>query len=173
MIAPGQGAVPVALGLRDGGLVLLAEGPSPATPPDGFRSSAPPISTGDGVPEVVAVSAPSRDGVLTLYRRRAGALVAVASAAGYAAMARGSRHPDQAVVADFDGNGRLEVVLPRQSGEILVGLEMRNERFVERWAIDFKSPVTSNLAAADIDGDGLLDLAVATRRGLHVFSSTR
>ena len=28
MIAPGQGAVPVALGLRDGGLVLLAEGPS-------------------------------------------------------------------------------------------------------------------------------------------------
>ena len=54
----------------------------------------------------------------------------------------------------FDGNGRLEVVLPRQSGEILVGLEMRNERFVERWAIDFKSPVTSNLAAADIDGDG-------------------
>jgi hypothetical protein len=33
--------------------------------------------------------------------------------------------------------------------------------------------VTSNLAAADIDGDGLLDLAVATRRGLHVFSSIR
>ena len=129
--------------------------------------------TGDGVPEVVAVSAPARDGVLTLYRRRAGALVAVASAAGYAAGARGARHPDQAVLADFDGNGRLEVVLPRQSGEILVGLEMRNERFVERWAIDFKSPVTSNLAAADIDGDGLLDLAVATRRGLHVFLSLR
>ena len=57
-------------------------------------------------------------------------------------------------MGDFDGDGRLEVVLPRQSGEILVGLEMRNERFVERWAIDFKSPVTSNLAAADVDGDG-------------------
>ena len=76
-------------------------------------------------------------------------------------------------MADLDGDGRLEVVLPRQSGEILVGLEVRNDRFVERWAIDFKSPVTSNLAAADLDGDGLLDLAVATRRGLHVFLSLR
>ena len=129
--------------------------------------------TGDGVPEVVALSAPSRDGALTLYRRSGGALVPVASAAGYAPGARAPRHPDQALMADLDGDGRLEVVLPRQSGEILVALEVRNDRFVERWAIDFKSLVTSNLAAADLDGDGLLDLAVATRRGLHVFLSLR
>lgn len=173
MIAPGQGAALVALGLRDAGLVLLAEGPSPGPTRGWLQVVGAADLTGDGVPEVVAVSAPSRDGVLTVYRRTAGALVAVASAAGYAAGARGSRQPDQAVMADFDGDGRLEVVLPRQSSEILVGLEMRNERFVERWAIDFKSPVTSNLAAADLDGDGLLDLAVATRRGLHVFLSIR
>ena len=174
MIATGQGAAPVALQLRDAGLVLLAEGGlSPGPTGRWLQVVGAADLTGDGVPEVVAVSALPRDGVLTLYRRRAGALVAVASAAGYAAGARGSRHPDQAVMGDFDGDGRLEVVLPRQSGEILVGLEMRNERFVERWAIDFKSPVTSNLAAADIDGDGLLDLAVATRRGLHVFLSLR
>jgi hypothetical protein len=173
MIAPGQGAVPVALGLRDAGLVLVAEGPSPGPTGRWLQVVGAADLTGDGVPEVVAVSALSRDGVLTLYRRRAGTLGAVASAAGYAAGARGSRHPDHAVMGDFDGDGRLEVVLPRQSGEILVALEMRNERFVERWAVDFKSPVTSNLAAADIDGDGLLDLAVATRRALHVFLSLR
>jgi hypothetical protein len=33
--------------------------------------------------------------------------------------------------------------------------------------------VQSNLLVHDLDGDGLLDLAVADRRGLHVFLSVR
>jgi len=173
MVTPGQGATPIALGLREGRLALLAEGQSPGTPGRWIHVIGAADLTGAGVPEVVALSAPSRDAALTLYRRSGRALVPVASAAGYAAAARASRHPDQAIMADLDGDGRLEVVLPRRSGEILVGLEVRNDRFVERWAIDFKSLVTSNLAAADLDGDGLLDLAVATRRGLHVFLSLR
>jgi hypothetical protein len=56
---------------------------------------------------------------------------------------------------------------------VLVALELRGDRLGERWAIDFKSPITSNLVAADLDNDGLLDLALATRRGLHVFLSAR
>jgi hypothetical protein len=33
--------------------------------------------------------------------------------------------------------------------------------------------VQSNLLVEDLDGDGLLDLVVADRRGLHVFLSVR
>ena len=168
---PGQALAPLALALRGDGLVLVAEGAG--VPARGLHVIGAAALAGEGVSDLVAVSAPGRDGVLTLYRRAGGALVAVTSAAGFAPPSAGPRHPDPALIADLDGDGRPEVVLPRMSREVLVALELRGDRLVERWAVDFKSPITSNLAAADIDGDGALDLAVASRRGLHVFLSVR
>jgi hypothetical protein len=56
---------------------------------------------------------------------------------------------------------------------VLAGLELAGDRFVERWAVDLKSPVSSNLVAGDLDGDGLLDLAVADHRAVHVLLSAR
>lgn len=169
----GQGAAPVALGLRGSALVLLAAGPSLGRGNLWTHLIGAADLSGDGVTEVVAVATPHLDGVLTAYRRVGGALVAVGSAAGYASHAIGSRNLEQALIADLDGDGLPEVVVPRQSREVLVGLALRGNRFVERWAVDFKGPVSSNLVTADLDGDGLLDLAVAVRRGLMVFLSLR
>jgi hypothetical protein len=129
--------------------------------------------SGDGVPELIAVATPHLDGVLTAYRRSGGALVPIARAPGYGSHAIRSRNLDQALIADLDGDGLPEVVVPRLSREVIAGLHLRGERFVERWAVDLKSPISSNLVAADLDGDGLLDLAVAVPRGLHVFLSVR
>ena len=56
---------------------------------------------------------------------------------------------------------------------MLVGLELSNGRWVERWALQLAGPVQSNLLVDDLDGDGLLDLVVADRRGLHAFLSVR
>jgi len=47
------------------------------------------------------------------------------------------------------------------------------DRWEERWALQLAGPVQSNLLVEDLDGDGLLDLVVADRRGLHVFLSVR
>src|SRR5262249_33960455 len=158
---------------RESGLAPVAEGPASSQAERWTHLVGAADLSGDGVPEVVAVVSPHGDGVLTAYRRAGGALTAVASAAGYASHVLGSHNQAQALVADRDGDGRAEVVIPRQSREVLVGLELRGERFAERWAVDFKSAISSNLVAADLDGDGLLDLAVAVRRGVHVFLSTR
>lgn len=167
--SPGQEGTLQVLAWREGGLVLLATAPGqPWTHLIGAIDL-----TGDGVPEVVAVSDPHQGGVLTAYRRRGAALAPVGRASGYASHAPGSLNLDQAVIADFDGNGRPEVVVPRQSRDVLAGLELAGDRFVERWAVDLKSPIVSNLVAADLDGDGLLDLAVADRRAVHVFLSLR
>jgi len=119
------------------------------------------------------VRAPHVGGLLTAYRRRAGVLVPVAHAGGFASHALGSRNQDQALVADLAGRGRPEIVVPRKARDVLVGLELEGARLVERWSYALGSPIESNLVAADLDGDGLLDLAVADRRGLHVLLSVR
>lgn len=168
-----QGTVVSALGWREGALVMLAESP----PVEGGSRwihvvGAAPLSR-DGSPEVVAVGTPHLAGVLTAYRRRGAGLAVVAQVAGFSSHAAGSRNEDQALVADLDGNGRGEVIVPRQSRETLVSLELDGSRFVERWSINLRGAIESNLLVADMDGDGLLDLVVADRRALYVFFSVR
>jgi hypothetical protein len=167
--SPGQEGTLQVLAWREGGLALVAAAPGQ---PWAHLIGATDL-TGNGGPEIVAVADPHQGGVLTAYRRRGAALAAVGRASGYASHAPGSRNLDQALVADFDGNGRPEVVVPRQSRDVLAGLELAGDRFVERWAVDLKSPVSSNLVAGDLDGDGLLDLAVADHRAVHVLLSAR
>ncbi|MBI2527804.1 MAG: VCBS repeat-containing protein [Candidatus Rokubacteria bacterium] len=168
-----RGAAVVAFGWKDGGLELLAEGPAAGR---GLRRThvlGVANFSGEGPPEIVAVHTPHLGGVLTAYRRRGSALIPVAQASGYASHLFGSRNQDQALIADFDGNGRPEVVLPRQSREALAGLELEAGRFAERWSLRLGSRIESNLAAADLSGDGLVDLAVADGRVLRVFLSVR
>ena len=107
------------------------------------------------------------------YERRVASLVPVSKALGYSSHALGSRNQDQAVMADMTGNGRLEVILPRQSRDGLAALELSSGRWEERWSLHLGATVVSNLLVDDLDGDGLLDLAVADRRALHVFLSVR
>ena len=168
-----QGTLVSALGWRDGALGALAE----SLPADqGGRwihvVGATDLSR-DGSPEVVAVRAPHLGGVLTAYRRRGAALSVAAQVAGFSSHAAGSRNQDQAVIADLDGNGRPEVIVPRHSRETLVSLELDGSRFVERWSINLRGPIESNLVIVDVDGDWLLDLVVADRRTLYVFFSVK
>jgi hypothetical protein len=161
----------VAVGLGPAGLAVIAEGPPVGA---GFRWThvlGAADLAGDGVPLVLAVRTPHLGGVLTAYRRRGRVLVPVAQAAGYSSHALGSRNLEQAVLADLDGNGRPEVILPRQSRRALAGLELAGTRFLERWGLDLAGPLSSNLVVADLDGDGLLDLALGDARGLRVLLS--
>jgi hypothetical protein len=168
-----QGAVVNALGWRDGALVALAESPPTDQGTRWIHVVGVADLSRDGSPEVVAVRTPHLGGVLTAYRRKGAALNVAAQVVGFASHAAGSRNEDQALIADLDGNGRPEVIVPRQSRETLVALELDGSRFVERWSINLRAGIESNLVAADVDGDGLLDLVVADGRALYVFFSVR
>ena len=168
-----QGSSVLVLGWRETGLEPLAEGPAFGLSNRWVHVIGAADVTGDGIPELLAVNTPHFSGVLVAYERRAASLVPLAKALGYSSHALGSRNQDQAVIADMSGNGRLEVILPRQSRDVLAALELSNGRWEERWALQLTGPVQSNLLVDDLDGDGLLDLAVADRGGLHVFLSVR
>lgn len=168
-----QGSSVLVLGWREAGLEVLAEGPAFGLSNRWVHVIGAADVTGDGIPELLAVNTPHLAGVLVAYERRAATLVPLAKVLGYSSHALGSRNQDQVVIADLSGNGRLEVILPRQSREVLAALELTSGRWEERWALQLGGPVQSNLVVDDLDGDGLLDLAVADRRSLHVFLSVR
>jgi hypothetical protein len=168
-----QGSSVLVLGWREAGLEPLAEGPAFGLSNRWVHVIGAADVTGDGIPELLAVNTPHLAGVLVAYERRAASLIPLAKALGYASHSFGSRNQDQAVIADLSGNGRLEVILPRQSRDVLAALELSNGRWEERWALQLGGPVQSNLLVEDLDGDGLLDLVVADRRALHVFLSVR
>ena len=171
--APHLGSAIMALGWRDAGLDLLAEGPAFGQSNRWVHVIGAADLSGDSIPELIAVNTPDFAGVLVAYERRGTVLVPMAKALGYSSHAPGSRNQDQAVIADMTGNGRLEVILPRQGRDVLAALEMSNGRWEERWALQLSGPVQSNLLVHDLDGDGLLDLVVADRRGIHAFLSVR
>jgi len=171
--APRQGSSILVLGWREGGLGVLAEGPAFGQSNRWVHVIGGADVSGDGIPELIAVNTPHLAGVVVAYERRAASLIPLAKALGYSSHAAVSRNQDQAVIADMSGNGRLEVILPRQSRDVLAALELSNGRWEERWALQLAGAVQSNLLLDDLDGDGLLDLAVADRRGLHVFLSVR
>jgi len=171
--APRQGSSILVLGWREGGLQVLAEGPAFGQDNRWVHAIGAADVSGDGIPELIVVNTPHLAGVLVAYNRRAASLIPSVKALGYSSHAAGSRNQDQAAIADMSGNGRLEVILPRQSRDVLAAVEQSSGRWEERWALQLTGGVQSNLVVEDLDGDGLLDLAVADRRGLHVFLSVR
>ena len=168
-----HGSSVMVLGWRESGLEVRAEGPAFGQSHRWVHVVGAADVSGDGIPELVVVNTPHLAGVLVAYARRGGALVPTGKALGYASHALGSRNQDQAVIADMSGKGRLTVILPRQGRDVLAALELSNGHWEERWALQLAGPVQSNLLVEDLDGDGLLDLVVADRRGLHVFLSVR
>jgi FG-GAP-like repeat len=169
--APEVGAAVVALGWRDGTLVPVAETAKPGS--DWVHVVGAANMVGDGVPEVVTVRVLPVGGVLTALRRKGNGLDVIAQAPGFASHSAGSRNEDQVLLADLDGNGWPEVIVPRQSRVAVAALELDAGRWVERWSVTLRGPIESNLAAADVDGDGLLDLVFADRHTLYIFFSVR
>src|SRR5262249_36296128 len=128
--------------------------------------------SGDDVPEVIAmVAAYARDAVIA-YRRAGALLQRVAQATGYPSRI-GSGSLAEMPIADLDGDGKPEVIVGRRSREAVVGLGLDGSRFVARWNLELRGQLQSNPIVADVDGDGLLNLAVADRCALHLFLSVR
>jgi hypothetical protein len=97
---------------KNGALKILAETPPIGTPnrwlnPAGFGDF-----TGSGKQEIALVRMPHALGRLEIWRLENGKLVNIANAGGTSNHAIGSRNLNLSVVADFDGDGIMDLAIP-------------------------------------------------------------
>lgn len=154
-----RGAALAVFAVRGGALVHLAE-----TPPIG-RSSRwlNPLGVGDfdgdGRPEVAYVETPHIGGTLRIWSLDAGRLVQDGSDRGYSNHTIGSRALGLSAILDLDGDGSDDLMIPSASRRALRLVSFAGGRFRELGALSHGSPIASDFARADLDGNGRTDIA--------------
>lgn len=158
------------------GARLLALDPS-----GGVLARGPPVGTGfrwrhqlavapfgpAGRREVAVVRTPHIGGVAEFYRREGDRLVLAATEdGGYATHRIGSRNLDMALAGRFDG-GRPRLLVPAGDGRRLVALARREDGVEEAWSLPLGGRLTTNLAAATVEGT--IRLAAGVDGGLRLW----
>ena len=102
----------------------------------------------DGSLEVAAVRTPHLGGTVEFARLDGEALRTVARTDGYASHRIGSRNLDMAVAGDFEGDGRVELLVPTDPMDALAGLRRTDGGVEEAWRVPLGGRLTTNLGVA-------------------------
>ena len=102
----------------------------------------------DGRPDIASVRTPHLAARLEFLRRRGSRLVVLAARDGYPTHYYGSRELGAHALADGDGDGRRELVLPAAPGSELAGVRRQAERVEVKWRRDAGGRVTGPIAVA-------------------------
>lgn len=123
----------------------------------------------NGEVEIIAVRTPHIGGVVEAYRFDSGRLKRIAMADGYRSHQLGSPNLDMALLADVDGDGQLDVVVPTQDMTSLAVLTRSGDGFTNILDLPLDAQLATNVAA-NADEGGWLQLAVGTADGrLRIF----
>ncbi len=105
------------------------------------------------------------DGVQEIVVGTAGAGLVAIDAGGRARWQSPADRIDATpVVADLEGDGRLEVVVGDMAGVLRV-VDLATGRVLWSWASGSGQPIEADVALADEDGDGVLDVLVVGKDG--------
>jgi hypothetical protein len=118
----------------------------------------------DGETEIIAVRTPHIGGIVEAYQLIDGRLKLVASQLGYSSHQLGSLNLDMALLADVDGDGRLEIIVPTQDMTSLGLLERAGDGFSLIGSPPLGGRLATNVAAV-ADDEGNLVLAAGTEDG--------
>lgn len=114
--------------------------------------------------ELVDVLTPHLGGVVEFFRLVDGRLEIVASVGGYTSHFIGSRNLSVPVVADTNGDGRLELIVPSQDRESIGGI-IRTEGGAEtEWVAGLDGRLSTNLSVVVLPG-GRMALAAGRQDG--------
>jgi len=163
--APGQGAALAVLGLD--GLDLR---PRSESQPIGLSYRwLNPVGAGDfdgdGRVEVAVVRTPHIGGILMIYRPDGPRLVVEGRLRGFSNHRMGSTALGLAAVADFDGDGLVDILLPRQDRSRLAVMSYAGGTFREVAAAALDAPVETSMVLADGDGNDRPDVVFGLADG--------
>jgi hypothetical protein len=140
------GSALAVIGERDGRFAILAETPPIGTPNRWLNPAGIADFDGDGAVEIALVRMPHALGRLELWRWTAGKLLKVAETRDTSNHAIGSRALGQSAVADFDGDGVVDLAIPSFDRRAIRLLSFRGGvREIAR--IKLPAPVTTNFVA--------------------------
>ncbi len=117
-----------------------------------------------GAVEIVDVLTPHIGGVIEFFRLAGSELVLTASLPGYSSHRIGSRNLDMAAAADFDGDGRVELLLPDDSVSRLAAIRRTltgtgDNGAEEVWSLELPAGMSTNLGVAT-RADGRIEVAI-------------
>ena len=118
----------------------------------------------DGETEIVSVRTPHIGGIVEFFRWEGGQLELVAELPGYSSHINGSRNLDMALAGDFDGDGRVELLVPNRTFTRLGAVRRNQTGAEEAWSLPLDSRLTTNLAAVE-NADGSMTLALGVEDG--------
>jgi hypothetical protein len=171
------GAGLILLGVEAGELVLKAEALPIGTAHRWLNPVGVADFDGDGVREAAVVVTPHIGGRLQLYEWRGKTLTpdhaAGAEVGGFSNHVIGSRELGLAALADLDGYGVTDIVLPDAARGALVGVTFAGGKYRELFRLALPHPVATSLATRDLDGDGRPEIVFGLRDGTVMEVSAR
>ena len=118
----------------------------------------------NGELELVDVLTPHIGGVVEFYQWQGERLEIVAQVRGYTSHVIGSRNLDLAVAADWDGNGRYQLLLPNQRRTELGAIQRTADGAEVTWALPIDGEMVTNLMGITLE-DGALAVGLGRADG--------
>jgi len=121
--------------------------------------------------ELVDVLTPHLAGVVEFFRWEGDQLKVVAQLPGYTSHIIGTRNLDMAAAGDFDGDGHLEVLLPRQDREELGAIRHTQASAEVVWSLPLDGRLTTNIGAVTL-ADGSIAIGVGLENDILPISGS-
>jgi hypothetical protein len=111
--------------------------------------------SGEGLAEITAVLTPHIGGVLQYYAWNANRLILQAEQEDVSSHQIGSRNLDMALTGDFNGDLRLEILIPNTSYKVLRAYQRDSAGVQLVWEIPLGERLSTNLAGISFEDGGL------------------
>ena len=117
-----------------------------------------------GQTEIAEIVYPDADGRVQFLSLAGGDLRVAATRAGYRSHEFGARNLEQALAADVDRDGHLEVIVPTLDRRSIAGIRHGPDGAAEMWTRPLGGTLATNIAVLTRP-DGTLSVAAATQEG--------